>query len=91
MSEPILKVPVTCPHCAMESVSSVPIALIANALLTGKAIRLHSACHDQYWTATFAERQQLRRSLAILNTERHTQQSPGQAGRLEINPVRSCR
>ncbi|HEX3912324.1 MAG TPA: hypothetical protein VHW71_02350 [Steroidobacteraceae bacterium] len=84
MSEPILKVPVTCPNCALESVSAMPIALIANALLTGKAIRLHSACHDQYWTATFAERQQLRSSLAVLNIERHTQQGPSQAGRLEL-------
>ena len=67
MPEPILKFPVSCPTCALESVSELSIALIANALLTGKAIRLHSNCHDHYWTATFAEREQLRNSLRVLN------------------------
>jgi hypothetical protein len=72
MPEPILKVPVTCPNCALESVSELPIALIANALLTGKVIRLHSNCHDHYWTATFTEREQLRKSLRVLKLETHT-------------------
>jgi hypothetical protein len=69
MREPILKFPVTCPDCALESLSELPIAVIANALLTGKGIRLHSNCHDHYWTATFTEREQLRRSLRALNPE----------------------
>jgi hypothetical protein len=69
MPEPILKFPVTCPNCALESVSELSIAVIANALLTGKGIRLHSACHDHYWTATFAERDQLRKSLRALKLE----------------------
>ena len=66
MPEPILKFPVTCPDCALESISELSIALIANALLTGKGIRLHSNCHDHYWTATFTEREQLRKSLRML-------------------------
>ena len=65
MPEPTLKFSVTCPDCALESISEMPIAVIANALLIGKAIRLHSFCHDQYWTATFAERERLRKSLAV--------------------------
>jgi hypothetical protein len=69
MTEPVLKLSVTCPGCALESVSEMSIALVANALLTGKAIRLHSVCHDQYWTATFAERERLRKSLAALKIE----------------------
>jgi hypothetical protein len=76
MPEPILTIPVTCPHCALESVSEMPVALIANALLIGKAIRLHSKCHDHYWTATFAEREQLRKSLAALKMETHTHEDP---------------
>jgi hypothetical protein len=67
MPEPVLKFLVTCPDCALESLSELPIALIANALLIAKAIRLHSICHDRYWTATFAEREQLRQSLAQLD------------------------
>jgi hypothetical protein len=74
MTEPILKISVTCPECALESAAEMPIALIANALLSGKAIRLHSICHDQYWTATFAEREQLRNSLAALKIEPHLHQ-----------------
>jgi hypothetical protein len=69
MPEPILKFPVTCPDCALESPLEMSIALIANALLTGKAIRLYSRCHDRYWTATFAEREQLRKALAALTLE----------------------
>jgi hypothetical protein len=69
MREPVLRFPVTCPDCALESLSEIPIALIANALLTGKGIRLHTNCHDHYWTATFAEREQLRKSLAVLKLE----------------------
>ena len=71
MREPVLRFPVTCPDCALESLSEMPNGLIANALLTGTGIRLHSHCHEQYWTATFAEREQLRRSLALLKLEAH--------------------
>ena len=59
-----MKIAVTCPECALESISELPIASIANALLTGKSIRLFAACHDQYWTATFIEREHLRKTLA---------------------------
>jgi len=72
MPEPLLKFPVTCPDCALESVSELSIAVIATALLTGKGIRLHSNCHDHYWTATFTEREQLRKSLQELNFETHS-------------------
>jgi hypothetical protein len=69
MPEPTLRFPVTCPACALESLSEMPIAVIANALLTGKGIRLHSKCHNHYWTATFVEREELRKSLALLQIE----------------------
>jgi hypothetical protein len=72
--EPTLKVPLTCPDCALESLSEIPIALIANALLTGKSLRLHSNCHDHYWTATLVEREILRKSLATLKIEATTRQ-----------------
>ena len=73
MPEPTLRFPVTCPACALESLSEMPIAVIANALLTGKGIRLHSRCHNHYWTATFVERGELRKSLALLQIEPTTQ------------------
>lgn len=74
MLEPTLEFPVTCPDCALQTLSDMPIATIANALLTGKDIRLHSNCHDHYWTATFAERAQLRKSLAALKLEPRSNQ-----------------
>jgi hypothetical protein len=83
MPEPILAVPVTCPYCALESLAEVPIALIANALLSGKAIRLYSQCHNHYWTATFAEREQLRKSLAALKIEPLAHQGPQHAAQLQ--------
>ena len=69
MEEPALRIPVTCPECALESSFELPIALIANALLTGKGIRLHASCHDQYWTATFVEREQLRKTLRTMTID----------------------
>jgi hypothetical protein len=51
------------------------IAVIANALLTGKSLRLYSHCHDRFWTATFTEREQIRKALAALNMEPHTQRA----------------
>ena len=71
MLEPTLHFSVTCPDCALESVSEMPIAVIASGLLSGQSLRLHSNCHDRYWTATFAERQQLRKSLALLKIDSH--------------------
>jgi hypothetical protein len=69
MKEPAIQFPVVCPECALESFFELPIAVIAHALLTGKSIRLHATCHDQYWTATFIERAQLRRTLGTMNIE----------------------
>ncbi len=69
MPEPALKFSVTCPDCALKSDSEMPIAVVANGLLTGKDLRLHSNCHDRYWTATFTEREQLRKALVEFNRE----------------------
>jgi hypothetical protein len=57
------------------------IAVIANALLTGEGIRLHSRCHNHYWTATFVEREELRKSLALLQVESTTHQAQSQSHR----------
>ena len=84
MPEPLLKFSVTCPQCALESLAEMPIAAIANALLIGKAIRLYSNCHDHYWTATFAEREQLRKSLAALKNETPTFKNPTHSYQFEI-------
>jgi hypothetical protein len=69
MQEPTIQFPVTCPTCALVSLSEIPIAAIAGALLLEKYIRLHASCHDQYWTATFIEREQLRKHLSGLKVK----------------------
>jgi hypothetical protein len=51
--------------------------------LIGKDIRLYSRCHNHYWTATFAEREQLRKSLAALKIESHTHRVAPHAEQLE--------
>jgi len=83
MPEPTLTFSVTCPDCALESFSEIPIAVIANGLLTGKELRLYSNCHGRYWTATFAEREQLRKSLSVLKLETHTIQERPRAEQFE--------
>jgi hypothetical protein len=84
--EPTLKIPVTCPDCALETLSEIPIALIANALLTGKSLRLRSTCHDHYWTATSVEREILRKSLASLKVEATTRE--GSQHSIQIHAIR---
>lgn len=90
MREPTLKFAVTCPDCALQSLSEIPIAVIANALLTGKSIRFYAGCHDQYWTATCVEREQLRKTLAAMKTDAvHPTRNPSHAIRnpqFETNP-----
>jgi hypothetical protein len=76
MPEPTLKFSVTCPDCAQQSVFEMPVETIANYLLTGKSLRFYSRCHDRYWTATFTERENLRKSLAMLNIDTHAGQNP---------------
>jgi hypothetical protein len=69
MKEPTLKFLVTCPSCALQSMTEISIALVANALLTEKNIRLYASCHDLYWTATFVEREQLRKTLRSMKVD----------------------
>jgi hypothetical protein len=76
MREPSMKFPVICPECARESIGEFQIAVIATALITGKGLRLYSACHDVYWTATSVEREQLREYLAAISID--ARESPSQ-------------
>jgi hypothetical protein len=66
MQEPLVRFPITCPECAMEQLAERPLRQIAEALAVGSKLRLYSACHDVYWTATFIEREQLRDYLKTL-------------------------
>jgi hypothetical protein len=67
--EPSVKIPVTCPECARETIGEFQIAVVATALITGKNLRLYAACHDVYWTATAVEREIMRKSLAAISVD----------------------
>jgi hypothetical protein len=69
MPDPSMRIPVTCPECALESLSKLSIAAVASALLTGKTVRLYAGCHDIYWTATFVERERLRQTLRVIQVD----------------------
>ena len=62
--EPLVRFPVFCPTCAAERLVTVPVAVIAAALVKGGTIRLHASCHDKWWDATAVELQQVREYLA---------------------------
>jgi hypothetical protein len=87
MKEPTLKVPVTCPSCALVSLEEISIALVANALLTEKNIRLYASCHDLYWTATFVEREQLRKILSTMKVDKQ-QRTPPQVAFYSVHALR---
>jgi hypothetical protein len=66
MEQSKVMVPVTCPLCAKEQLLALPIATIAEALLSGSVLLLSSECHGQ-WIATKTQREQIRAHLAGLS------------------------
>ena len=67
MQKKTIRVPVFCPTCAAEHLSSLSAAATAAALLNGQPLRLRCRCRAQ-WIATEAEREQLREYLAALGS-----------------------
>jgi hypothetical protein len=69
MQDAMLHAPIACPECAKELLTEFRAASIAQALATGETIRLFASCHYKAWTASSAEREQLRAYLdaAILS------------------------
>jgi hypothetical protein len=74
--EPLVRFPVLCPSCAAERLITVPVAVIAAALVKGGTIRLHASCHDKWWDATAVELQQMREYLAVNSTNAPLQGEP---------------
>lgn len=66
MNEPMIRIPVKCPRCGGESLARFDIAVIAEAFILENPIRLHATCHDQWWDATYSERQEIRQRLVGL-------------------------
>ena len=62
-----LRVPVTCPDCGAEQLAEFPVDRIAKALREGRPLRLHSSCHNQWWSASEIEAEQVRQYVGALS------------------------
>src|SRR6266404_2300249 len=58
MDESEVRFPVSCPLCAQELLTQMPMTVIERALSVGAAIHLRATCHDVHWEATALEVEQ---------------------------------
>ena len=65
MESPVIRVAVKCPQCGAESIAELQIAKVAEALILESPIRVHAPCHNEWWSATYSERKQIRDQLII--------------------------
>jgi hypothetical protein len=63
MRDPEVLMPVQCPECRQEWLEGFPVALVADALLSGNRLRITSRCHSKEWHATAVEMEQIRQYL----------------------------
>ncbi len=75
MNEHMIRIPVKCPRCGGASLAQFNIAVIAEAFILENPIRLHATCHDQWWDATYSERQEIREHLIELRLKSQATQS----------------
>ena len=71
MIEPSVKFPVICPECQREALASLPVGLVAGALIRDRGIRLYSSCHDIYCDASPIELEQLRQYMGAAWIDAH--------------------
>jgi hypothetical protein len=72
----IVKFPVVCPRCGVESLTEVSVDLAAEALMRNEGIQLRAACHNLYWTASPTEMQQLREYMSAVFVDEQRTSSP---------------
>jgi hypothetical protein len=77
MDESEVRFPVSCPLCAQELLTQMPMTVIERALSVGAAIHLRATCHDVHWEASALEVEQIRQYFEVV------------AGRIELTPVES--
>jgi hypothetical protein len=63
-TEAVIRFPVTCPKCRQEVLATLPLGIVAAALISGRPIRLYASCHDVYWDAHHTEIEQVREYMA---------------------------
>ena len=66
MSEPKVRFPVTCPNCGQKLLTEFRCTDVAAALFNGRPIRLYASCHDELWTASELEMEQIREYLGAV-------------------------
>jgi hypothetical protein len=64
--EPSVRFPVICPECRREVLATLPVAVVAGALIRERGVRLYASCHDLYWDASSIEIEQLREYMGAM-------------------------
>jgi hypothetical protein len=70
MHELTIRLPIVCPECGVESLGKFSVAVVAESLITDKAVELRSSCHNVSWLASPSEREQIREYLASIALDR---------------------
>ena len=89
MKQPIVRFPVVCPRCGVESLAEVSIDLAAEALMRNEGTQLKATCHNLYWTASPTEMQQLREYMSAVFVDGAADLEPGRRSRQ--NPQQQMR
>ena len=63
-TEAVIRFPITCPKCRQEVLATLPLGIVAAALISGRPLRLYASCHDVYWDAHHTEIEQIREYMA---------------------------
>jgi hypothetical protein len=58
-----VRFPVSCPVCARESLTQLPLTTIGNALRNGERLQVSAQCHPRSWEASELEMVQIREYL----------------------------
>jgi hypothetical protein len=84
MKLPVVRFPVLCPRCGVESFAEVSVDLAAEALMRNEGVQLKAVCHNLYWTASPIEMQQLRDYLSAGFVDEQQRTSSPTADRISV-------
>jgi hypothetical protein len=63
MKDAEVLMPIKCPDCNEEWLEGFSVALAADALMSGRRLRMRGRCHSKEWDATQIEMEQIRQYL----------------------------
>jgi hypothetical protein len=72
MNHAILRFPIQCPCCGAEILAESRVAELIGAFAHRRPLRFHAPCHDQDWSATALETDQVREYLRAVWLDRFT-------------------